>query len=111
MSGGNRQKAKGTAWETAIERYLWAAGHGDARRQVQRGTKDVGDIHVRNVALQAKDVAAHDLAGWCDDVRAQAANAGLPHGAVVVKRRRRGIGEGYVVMSLATFASMLHDMQ
>lgn len=100
----NRNKDRGTRWETEVVRYLRGWGF-PARRVAQTGAYDEGDIHgVPDVVIQAKDVARHDLAGWCDDVAAQASQAHIPDGAVVIKRRGRSAARAYVVEDLETWA-------
>lgn len=97
--------AKGKRFEKAVLDFL-ARRHGrDARRPHQEGFKDVGDIHLEPFALQAKDEARHDFSGYVRDAQLQAGHAGLPWGAAVVKRRRAGIGDAYVVMTLETFSA------
>lgn len=103
----NPNKRRGTNWEVDVENYLHGAGFPDALRQVQRGIHDVGDVHVWRLALQCKDDKAHDLSGWVTAAERQARNAGLPFGVVVVKHRRRGTGDGYVVMRLEQLTRLM----
>lgn len=103
MASPNGQK--GTAWETACERFLAPLG---AERKPRRGARDISDLHARGWALECKNEARAQWAAYVDEANAEAANAGLPYGAAVVKRRR-GPGSpgtvetGYVVMDLETF--------
>ncbi len=111
----NANKAKGTAYETAVQRYL--AEKFDRFAEVvkprQSSWTDVGDIHVVpvGVVLQAKNVAAHDFSGWLRDVESQRAAAGATYGVVVAKRRGRPVAESYVVMTLEQFRSMLDELR
>jgi len=119
----SRAKAKGTRWESDIVRYLNEAlrpagvldgeAPDHAQRLVQTGVSDQGDIRVGRFILQAKDQAAYDLSGAVDDARNQLAHYQLWHptsdaafSAAVIKRRRRGTAEGYVVMTLEQFARL-----
>jgi hypothetical protein len=106
----NRNKAKGTKWESDIVRYLKANGIPSAHRVAQTGRDDSGDIHgVSPFILQAKD-----LASVTDGARigvaganSQAAIARESYGAAVVKRRNHSAANAYVVMDLETFTRML----
>jgi hypothetical protein len=88
-----------------------------AQRLVQTGSSDQGDIRVGSFILQARDRAQIDLSGSLDDAHAQLLTFKRLHPAelvdycaAVIKRRRRGIGEGYVVLTLADFARLLGDL-
>ena len=102
----SRAKAKGTRWESDIVRYLGT----DAERLVQTGSSDQGDIKVGRFIVQARDRAQIDLSGSVDDARNQLAHYQRVHptsdaafSVAVIKRRRRGIDESYVVMTLEQF--------
>lgn len=109
---GNPHKAKGTRWESAIVTYLRETGL-DARRKVQAGARDTGDISVEGVSvvLEAKDHRTHALAAWMDQAVAEAQAAGVRWGVVVVKRTRRGPGEGYAIVRLADLADILKELR
>lgn len=105
----NPNKAKGTRWETAVCRFLQEVEL-DARRKVQRGRADEGDIEIRDfpdLVIQAKDHGKLALAGWCDDVEAQAGSAGVSLGFVVAKRRQAGVERAYAVCSLETLRDVV----
>lgn len=107
----NPAKAKGTAWETAVVRFLREAGLDTARRNAQHGAKDVGDIGgVPHFAIEAKDHATLAFSEWLDQAEAEAANAGEDFGVVVAKRRRRPVGDAYVVMTLETFTRLVQAL-
>jgi len=91
----SRSKQKGTAFERSIADGL--AQHLDDRidRAPLRGTKDRGDIaNVRSpfgkVALECKNVARLDLAGWVAEVDVERGNLDGIAGFVVHKRRGKG---------------------
>jgi len=113
----NPNKARGTAWESAVVTYLRTALEccdgtaDDVRRQVQMGRHDIGDIHAAPFALEAKNEKTITLASYVDQAEREAKNAGLPYGAAVVKRRGKGVASGYVVLSLATFAAVLGELR
>lgn len=121
----NANKARGTAWESAVCRYLnevlgiplaesglpkFGARHlMPVVRKVQTGAKDTGDIDAYPFVLEAKNEKTHRLSAYVDQANSEAANAGAPYGAAVVKRRGWNVRHGYVVMDLETFGRMLRE--
>lgn len=109
----NPQKAKGTAWETAIVRFFREHGF-YAIKPRQEGFKDVGDIHVEGLfTLQAKnykDVATGVRLG-VEGAQVQRVNAGLPFGLAVVKRARKPVEEAYVVMRLGDLPDLVRAVK
>lgn len=103
------QKAKGTRFESLLVSYLTECGL-SAYRNAPSGSKDIGDISLEgDVTLEAKDCKTITLSSFVDEANAEARNAGRPYGAAVVKRRRRGVADAYVVMDLATFVTLIED--
>ena len=108
----NANKAKGTAFETAICRYLIGWGF-DARRKVQRGQHDEGDIEVREIpdlVIQAKNQGQLRIADWLDSAIDQGRAAGAPLALVVAKRRGKPVADSFVVVALDTFADMMTEL-
>lgn len=103
----NRNAERGARWERDIRDYLRAVLGKAVIRPRQEGYVDVGDLHASPWALQAKDEARLNLSGYVNDAEKQAAAAGEPFSAAVVKRRRYSTEKGYVVMTLATFRDSL----
>jgi hypothetical protein len=113
-------KALGTRWESDVVRFInesWGETTLAACRLVQTGSSDQGDIKCGSFILQARDRAQLDLSGSVDDAHSQLATYQRLHpsgeaeyGAAVIKRRRRGIAEGYVVLTLADFAKLLGEL-
>jgi len=90
--------------------YLREHGQPHAERRALCGTSDKGDVAgVPGVMLECKNEAKVTLGAYADEVKLQTANAGAQIGAAVVKRRNRGPGDAYVVMTLEQFASMIGD--
>jgi len=76
-------------------------------RPALHGKDDKGDLFgLPGWTLQCRDTAKIDLAGAVDDARQQAVNGRTPFFAAIVKRRRRGVDEAYVVMPLDVFAAI-----
>jgi hypothetical protein len=107
-------KAKGTRWETALVRALSAFFAGlfglAPRRVAQEGFTDSGDLHgISPFIAQAKDWKSWEAAirEGLDGAERQKGHAGEPYGVAFVKRARRSVGEGYAVMTVATWARVL----
>lgn len=107
-------KQKGTAWETALVRTLgafWAGRYGLAPRRVaQEGFADSGDLHgISPFIAQAKNYRSWEdaIRLGLDGAEKQKGHAGEPFGVAFVKRVRRSVGDGYAVMTVATFARLL----
>jgi hypothetical protein len=98
----NPSKARGTAWETAVVRYLHEHGFPNARRKVLTGKLDEGDIDLGSceVTIEAKNTQKITLSEFVDEARIEARNSGGGYGVAVVKRRGKGTGESYAVMRL-----------
>lgn len=105
-------KAKGTAWETAIVRYLTDSGL-PAVRKVLGGRFDKADLEVPSVpgiVIEAKNRRVRSQEGkapseksalgeWVDEAVQEAKNAGVPVGVVWHHRYLRSSpGDGYVTM-------------
>ena len=106
----NPSKRKGTAWESQVVDYLREHGQPYAERRALTGSADKGDVSgIPGVMVECKAEKAIDLAGYMDEVKFQTANAGAQLGVAVVKRRNRGPGHAYVVMTLERFAGILAD--
>ena len=116
---GNKHKAKGTSFETAIREYLNEKGFTKARRTALEGGQDKGDIHgieqqetARKVCVQCKNQKALKLSEWLNDTveQAERLDGALP--ILVAKRSGKGkkaLGESYVVMRLDDLIGLLKD--
>ncbi len=106
----SRSKQKGTAWETAIVRYLAENGWPHAERRALTGSQDRGDIAgVVGAVIEAKNCKTMTLGAWLDEAAIEQANAGADLAAVWHHRRGKASpAEGYVTMSGATFVRLLH---
>lgn len=105
----NPSKAKGTSLETALVNWLHSRGH-LARRVALAGNMDQGDVRVENwpIVLECKNVKAITLSTFVDEANREAANAALPYGVAIVKRRgTTDVGRYYAVMDVDTLERML----
>ena len=108
----NPSKAKGTAFESLVVGYLRDHHNPDARRNVQMGAKDIGDIDGYYLhALEAKAEKTITLSDYIAQANREAIHAGQPFGCAVVKRRMKGVADGYVVRDLATDVRLLNRMR
>jgi hypothetical protein len=111
-ASSNPAKAKGTAWESAIVGYLREQHNPGARRNVQMGARDIGDIDGYYLhALEAKAEKSITLADYIAQANREAVHAGQPFGCAVVKRRMKGVGDGYVVRDVRTDVRLLNRMR
>ena len=105
----SKQRAKGTAAETAVVNYLKANGFPHAERRALHGTADKGDITgCGPVVFEVKNHKQMDLAGWVKELEAEMVNAGVDVGAVVSKKRgTTDPGEFYAIMPFRIFVGLL----
>lgn len=117
---GNRNKAKGTAFETLIVKFLRNRGFKKCYRPATKGSYDTGDINgihspKRQAVIQCKNHKKFDLSGWLDDVTVQAQQEEVGHNALpvlVVKRPGVGeasIGKTYAILTLEDLSSLLKE--
>jgi Holliday junction resolvase len=101
-------RQKGTRFESEVVGYLRENGHAACERRALSGKNDRGDIAgVQGWTLECKAEKAISLAGYVEEARAEAVNAGTANYAAVVKRRGKGVSEAYVVMPLAVFVKAI----
>jgi len=97
----NRNKARGTAFETAVANYL------GVERRALKGAKDQGDLIVPGWAVECKATRTLDVAGAMDEARVEAQNLGVTNYAAIIKRRQKGVAQAYFVMELADARRLL----
>lgn len=109
----SRSKAKGTAAETAVVRFLQAAGFVQAERRTLNGVKDRGDIAgLPGVVIEVKNCARDQLPAWVAEAELERDNDRATLG--VVWHKRRGTtdpGRWFVTMSGDQFAALLREQQ
>lgn len=117
---GNRNKAKGTSFETLILKYLRGRSFLRSYRPATKGGYDTGDINgvassSRQAIFQCKNQRKYDLSGWLNDTVSQAQQEEVGGNALpvlVVKRPGVGektIGDTYAVMRLEDLSSLLKE--
>lgn len=116
----NRNKAKGTAWETDVRKYL-REHQLDVEPLRQLGTVDEGDLVVRTpntdarIVLEAKNRGQVSLPQFlreaADESALYAHNRGIPQastfGVAVVKARQKPTGQAYAVLTLEDFVRLM----
>ena len=94
----NKSKVKGTRWESELRDFMIPLGF-KVHREAQHGAKDQGDLFgIDDWTLEAKNEKRITLAKYMDELEAEIANHRTNHGAVLVKRARKSVGNSYAVM-------------
>lgn len=107
----NKQKAKGTSFETLIVNYLRLHGFPYAERRALTGTNDMGDITGTGpLVWECKNHATLKLSEWLRETETERDNARADYGILVVKRRGVGHpGQQYAVMPLEDLVRLLKE--
>ena len=105
----SKAKAKGTAAETAVVKYLREHGFPYAERRALHGTADKGDITgCGPIVFEVKNHAKMDLAGWIKELEAEMVNAKVDTGAVIAKKRgTTNPGEWYAILPTRVLIGLL----
>jgi len=117
---GNKAKAKGTAFETLVVKYLRPRGFAKAFRPATSGSYDSGDINgisnpARQAIIQCKNQRKFDLSGWLNDAVAQAQQEAVGGNAlpIVVAKRpgvgEKNLGETYAILRLEDLSTLLKE--
>lgn len=86
-------------------------------RQVKTGAFDTGDIrgvkiHGQRIAVEVKNTAKINLAGWAAEAEIERGNLDALAGVVIHKRHGKGApGEQWVTMSARDFAAIVSGMR
>jgi len=106
----SKQRAKGTAFETSIVRYLqewWP----HAERRALHGTEDKGDITgTPGIVWECKNHKTLQLAEWLRETEQERENAHAYIGVLVAKRR--GVtdpAQQYAIIPLHAMVRLLKD--
>lgn len=105
----SKQRAKGTAAETAVVKFLRDNGFPHAERRALHGTADKGDITgCGPVVFEVKNHKTLDLAGWVKELEAEMVNAKVDTGAVIAKKRgTTDPGEWYAILPFRILVGLL----
>lgn len=108
----NKNKTKGTSWESAIVTALIEQGHPHAERRALAGALDKGDIAgIPGVVIEAKNVATITIAAFIKEAEIEKANAKADIGVAWVKMRGKASAmDGAILMSPAQFLAILASL-
>lgn len=96
----NKNKAKGTAAETAFVRYLQQVGIPAERRSLS-GNKDKGDVSgIPGVVIEIKSGHTLKIPQWLKELEAEMENAKAEKGFLVIKPKGIGKVEKWWVIQL-----------
>lgn len=102
----SRERAKGTAAETAVVRFLQGHGFRYAERRALHGSADKGDITgIGPVVLEVKNCKKIELSQWLTELSVEMYNAKAETGAVVAKRR--GVTDPAGWYAILTFGDLV----
>ncbi|MEU1200159.1 hypothetical protein ABZ446_28590 [Streptomyces sp. NPDC005813] len=76
------------------------------------GSKDIGDVsgyYLHAAELKAEKTIT--LSDYVAQANREAINAGQPYGCAIVKRRMKGVADGYVVRDVATDVRLMNRMR
>lgn len=114
----NRNKAKGTSFETVILKYLRPTFR-RVYRPATKGTYDTGDINgISNgsyqVIFQCKNQRTFKLSEWLNDTVSQASQDEVAPAVPVLVVKRPGVGEknagdNYAILRLSDLVSLLEE--
>ncbi|MGG7510923.1 putative PDDEXK endonuclease [Plantibacter sp. YIM 135249] len=114
----SRSKQKGTSFERLIaDGFAEALDDDRIDRAPPRGAADRGDIaNVRTphgkLAIECKNVAKMNLAGWVTEAQTEAGNADAVAGVVIHKRPRKGqFIDQYVTMTVREFLQLVWGVE
>lgn len=107
----SKQKAKGTAAETAVVKFLRDNGFKYAERRALTGNYDQGDITgCGPVVFEVKNHKTMDLSGWVAELVEEIRNANAITGAVVAKKRGTTYpGDWYAILPFNLFVELLKE--
>ena len=105
----SKQRAKGTAFETDIVRFLADNGFPNAERRAMAGQNDLGDILTGpSLVWECKNHKTLKFSEWLEETEIERRNADADYGLLVAKRRGKGdAGEQYAVMRVDDLVRLL----
>lgn len=104
----SKAKAKGTAAETAVVKYLRGVRGFDAMRKPLQGNQDGGDIAIAgmDIVIEVKNQKTLSIPAWLREVDIEIVNAGAKTGILIVKPKGIGydnVGKWWVIQRLEDF--------
>lgn len=107
----SKQRQKGTAFETAVVRFLQEHGFKYAERRALHGDADRGDITgTPGLVWECKNHKTLKVSEWIRETEQERVNAGADYGFLIVKRAGVGdVGKQYAMMTLDQLCRLLED--
>ena len=106
----NPAKARGSQWERDVVKYLNENGFPLVERRYGAGAQaDKGDVNGIQMVLECKNLKAITLSTIMDELEAEVANSHFDTGFAPVKRRGKGVAEGYAVLPMKYMVRLLLD--
>lgn len=104
-------KRKGTAWESAVVRWLSDDGYANVERRALHGAYDRGDVAgIPGLVIEAKACKTLDLAAWVGELEEEMRNDGAETGVVLAKRRGRADPkDAYAIMPAYVWLRLLKE--
>lgn len=105
----NRNKAKGTAFNTEVSRYLQRCGFYMAENRTQKGALDEGDVGgIEHVVIETKHEKEYRLSAYLKEANDEARNKRAHFGFAWFKKRgTTDPGDYYVLMDGRTVVQLL----
>lgn len=107
----SKQKAKGTAAETAVVNWLKAQGRPHVERRSLNGVNDRGDIAgIPGVVLEVKNHQRMVLSEWLEELAIEMKNDKAQTGIVIHKKKgTTDVGKWYATMPVQVWHSLLKE--
>lgn len=106
----NKAKARGTAAESKVVRWLNENGHPYAERRALAGALDKGDILLPgvNVVIECKDVRSDNWGVWLNETLQEQVNAKADY-AYCIRRRvgRPDVGDWFALTTVRQMNALL----
>jgi hypothetical protein len=108
----SKQRARGTAFESATVNYLHENGFPAAVRTGSAAYGDGDILGVSGIVIENKDCVKLDLSGWLTQATKSAERRGKNEVPIVVhKRRGKGISQAYCTLSLESLVKLIQEHQ
>lgn len=107
----SRNKAKGTAAESAVRDFLQESGWPSIERLALSGGRDRGDLTgMPGWVHEVKNHKSYSFSEWLKETEEERVNAGAKYGALWVKRHGKGQPrDWFVVLDGQTFVRLLKE--
>jgi len=109
----SKAKAKGTAAESAVVKYLSGQGFPGAERRALAGSSDLGDITgIPGLVMEVKNHRTYKFPAWVEETEVERVNASADYGILIVKPNGIGttrVGDWWAVMPLSEIIKLVRE--